>query len=59
MNLDDFEEGVDEAILDHGWCYYEDDHIKSIVDDEGSGRHRAVVSGSRDYNVMDPAPKGA
>jgi len=50
MDLNDFEEHIDEVILDRGLSYYEDGNVISLEHD-GDGTWKAVVEGTCDYNV--------
>ena len=49
MDLKDFEDHIDEVILDRGLSYYEDGNVISLKNDDGTWS--AVVEGTHDYKV--------
>ncbi len=51
MNLDNFEEEIDDVILERGWHYYQDGCIKSIMNEQDVNTYTAVVAGTQDYTV--------
>lgn len=51
MTLFDFEEDIDDIILNRGWDYYQNGFVKSIHQQKDTHSYRALVAGTRNYTV--------